>query len=569
MENGFELADMLNVGPRPFEPIEKLQGEEFSEEGVPVDDPTPDDFATRWNCVDPPLSKAEGLRQHRPTILASWNRKGGVGKSTTTLQLGYALAKEGCKTLMVDMDSQQDLTVMTFRRVAQEKGFSDVQEFLKSELPQGAGGKAKRTCASLAEAVRFTLKTTSEVAPAVPHDGTRCGLLKPYPFPVQSANSNGIQTTDNLYLVQGGMEFDEAEAALKTAYGTLDGQQPSRNGPGAFFHAIWNASYDIKAKVVILDLSPALSTTNEVMLMHSDYWFAPCDLSMMSEKNLQSIGQNFGDWYQKYQEDGTNGMTRAGYRDVTRGLTKKRKPFRVAELPLPDIGPKFLGICINNYQAKNKPRFKRDSSGVPTSFTADKETFSSASRVKDARRLLNASTTVQRKLQTPKYNFSLEDEVFERPNDPAQGITGLGEFRHKKGSCFYPQPGILSRVARGTQYFDSALRLVGKPFAALDEIDIRDIRVFFGRNSPKEITEDVAHYARVFQDMAKFIKSLSVEKNKECYNFVFDPQAAGGPTSGIAPVTHGDGRPKLVEGYPNEDTDPKVQAKRNGNLVWE
>ena len=44
-------------------------------------------------------------------IITIANEKGGVGKSTTTVALGSVLAKRGYRVVMVDLDSQSDLTV--------------------------------------------------------------------------------------------------------------------------------------------------------------------------------------------------------------------------------------------------------------------------------------------------------------------------------------------------------------------------------------------------------------------------------------------------------------------------
>src|SRR5215213_7969009 len=67
--------------------------------------------AQKWGSVD------------RERIVAIINRKGGAGKSTTTLNLAGALAGAGQRVLMVDLDPQASLTrLLSDEPIAGEQG---------------------------------------------------------------------------------------------------------------------------------------------------------------------------------------------------------------------------------------------------------------------------------------------------------------------------------------------------------------------------------------------------------------------------------------------------------------
>ena len=47
----------------------------------------------------------------KPTVIAIVNQKGGVGKTTTTVNLGAGLVRNGCRVLAIDADPQASMTI--------------------------------------------------------------------------------------------------------------------------------------------------------------------------------------------------------------------------------------------------------------------------------------------------------------------------------------------------------------------------------------------------------------------------------------------------------------------------
>lgn len=63
------------------------------------------------------------------TIIAFANHKGGVAKTTTTLSVGYGLARRGYKVLLLDLDPQSNLT---FSLVKEDADYESVYDALSS-----------------------------------------------------------------------------------------------------------------------------------------------------------------------------------------------------------------------------------------------------------------------------------------------------------------------------------------------------------------------------------------------------------------------------------------------------
>jgi len=74
-------------------------------------------------------------------IIAIINQKGGVGKTTTSMNLAHALAKTGNQVMVIDLDPQANLTIGFG---AQEKPQQGIAEVLMNALPINAVKKKIR-----------------------------------------------------------------------------------------------------------------------------------------------------------------------------------------------------------------------------------------------------------------------------------------------------------------------------------------------------------------------------------------------------------------------------------------
>ncbi len=227
--------------------------------------------------------------------IALFNHKGGVSKTTSVYHLGWMLTNLGKKVLLVDGDSQCNLSIITMG----EEGFEAHLE-------------------------------------ATP-DNTLKELLKPafkgQPKLLEALDAIQIKGNDNLFLIPGSFDLTEYDVALGMSFGFNDSIGTLANLPGSFNYLIRKYEEKYSIDYTIIDLNPSLSAINQTLLLTSDYFIVPtaCDyFSRLAIKSLKTILPAWENW-----------------------AKTARKVLQDASYPLKDETPKYLGAIIQRYNIRN------------------------------------------------------------------------------------------------------------------------------------------------------------------------------------------------------------------------
>ncbi|MFA5920308.1 MAG: ParA family protein [Methylococcaceae bacterium] len=224
-------------------------------------------------------------------IISFFNHKGGVSKTTSVYHLGWMLTKKGKKVLLVDTDSQCNLTLTVI-------GQDNYEEFVTTQ-PQNN--------------IKSGLSAAFEAKPE---------LIKPVKC-VQVKNNK------NLFLLPGSFEITEYEVQLGVSFQLTHSFTTMKNLPGAFYYLIRRTAEEMGVDIVLIDLNPSLSAINQDLIISSDYFILPTSPDYFSEMAIKSIARILPNW-EKWAK-----QARALSQDAT--------------YPLPTNTPKFLGYTVNDF----------------------------------------------------------------------------------------------------------------------------------------------------------------------------------------------------------------------------
>lgn len=224
-----------------------------------------------------------------------FNHKGGVSKTTTSHHIGWMLTEKGKTVLLVDADSQCNLTKVVIGEAEFEQFYTQNPERnLKSALSPAFDAK---------------------------------------PEIIQAVECVPVPNNDALFLLPGSFDLSEYEVSLGVSFTLSESMATLKNLPGSFAFLIDKTAEKYKADYVIIDMNPSLSAINQALLVSSDYFIVPTSPDNFSAMALESLSRILPRW--------------------EKWARKARRGFKDAAYPLPDITPKFLGVIIQRFNIRN------------------------------------------------------------------------------------------------------------------------------------------------------------------------------------------------------------------------
>lgn len=235
-------------------------------------------------------------------IVALFNHKGGVSKTTTAFNLGWKLAERGNKVLLVDADPQCNLTGLIL-------GYNETSDV------EGYYGDG--------DLISDTIYTS--LLPAI----------ESQPREIEACDVIQVEGRPGLHLMPGDIRLAEHENSLGIAQELSGAIQALKNLPGSLNFLLRKTAAAIEADYVIVDMSPGLGPVNQNLTCISDFLIIPAAPDFFSVMALESLSRVLVQW--------RDWASRAAALDV----------LKTAAYKFPEPKLKVLGTIVQKYRPRN------------------------------------------------------------------------------------------------------------------------------------------------------------------------------------------------------------------------
>jgi len=203
-------------------------------------------------------------QRHGAKRLALFNHKGGVGKTTLTINVAWALTNMGKRVLLVDSDPQCNLTSYL------------IEESVVNNLLDTSDDASGRTVWS---AVKPLVEALGDVK-----------LVTPLPV------------GEGLYLIPGDIRLAEFEQDLATMWAEcFQRKLKGFRGITALSSMVNVSCETLDIDYVFYDAGPNIGPLNRIILLDSDYFVIPAACDLFSVRALKTLGHTMASWIRDWK----------------------------------------------------------------------------------------------------------------------------------------------------------------------------------------------------------------------------------------------------------------------------
>jgi cellulose biosynthesis protein BcsQ len=189
-----------------------------------------------------------------------FNHKGGVGKTTLTVNIGIALAEKGRRVLLVDTDPQCNLTSYL------------VEESVVDDLLDHSDDDDGQTLWSAVRPISEGSGAFRQIKPIEP----------------------GIE---NLFLLPGDIRLSEFESDLTSFWAEcLQRKIRGFRGTTALSEVVTRTVSDYDIDYVFYDSGPNIGPLNRAILLDCDFFIVPVAADLFSLRALKTLGRTLVEW---------------------------------------------------------------------------------------------------------------------------------------------------------------------------------------------------------------------------------------------------------------------------------